>query len=137
MLETTRRSMSVHAAALSIHDLDQASARLRAQTPWQRHGQSAVTLIKEPDLRVVLLELRAGARVVEHHTAARVTIHLLRGRVRMHVGDRTLPLVAGQLVMLAADVAHDVGADDDSTVLVTLAWSPAARAGAGATGAGS
>ncbi len=108
--------------ALSVLDLDAAGARLREQAPWRVHGHAAATLVREPDLRVVLVELRAGARMQEHRTIARVSIQALRGRVHLRVGDHTVNLVAGQLLFLDGNVAHDVQADADSALLVTLAW---------------
>ena len=139
MLETTRNSLPTQRRDLSIHDLDQAGARLRAQALWHTHGQGAVTLIRQPELRVVLMELRAGARMLEHRTVAQVTIHALRGRVHLRIGDRRVSLAAGQLLVLDHDVTHDLVADEDSAVLLTLAWpgDPAPPEAPGAAGGAS
>lgn len=122
MLETTRDALPSQPRELSLHDLDEVGARLRTQAPWHTHGSSSVTLVRQPDMRVVLVALRAGSRMQEHHTTARVTIQVHHGRVRLSVGGRELSLAAGQLLMLDRGVPHDVQADDDSALLLTLAW---------------
>jgi len=106
----------------TAHDLEALGAPLREQPSWQLHGHGAVTLLRAPDLRIVLLELRAGGRLQKHRTVARVSIHALRGRVRIDLGGHTVALAAGQLVTLERNVAHDVIAEEDSSVLVTISW---------------
>lgn len=114
------------ARTLPVLDLDLAGDRLREEAPWRLHGYAAATLVRERDLRVVLIELRAGAHMPEHRTVARVTIHALRGRVRLLLADRAVTLVAGQVLVLDGNVAHDVHADVDSALLLTIAWRGAA-----------
>lgn len=109
-------------AAQPILDLDVAGARLRAQPAYRQAGHAAATLVRERDLRVVLIELGAGGCLPVHHTVARVSIQAVRGRVRLQVGGATVTLAAGQLLVLDGGVAHDVTADRDSALLLTIAW---------------
>src|SRR5262245_28206464 len=46
-------------------DLRAELAQLRAEETWLRHGHNAKTLVKEGDLRVVLMTLRCGMRIDE------------------------------------------------------------------------
>jgi quercetin dioxygenase-like cupin family protein len=94
-----------------------ASSALAAPT-----SHTAVTLVKRPDLRVVLLVLTAGARVATHRAGGSVSIHALDGRARVRVGGDSLELDAGRLVVLGANVEHDVDAIEASALLVTMAW---------------
>ena len=53
---------------------------------WQKNaGRSARTLIKYPDLRIVLVSMKAGARFKQHKTSARFAILTLAGHVRLHL----------------------------------------------------
>jgi len=122
MLQTTRAALPSRRRTTASYDLAKASDQLRALLPWRTHGQGAVTLVRQPELRVVLLELRAGVRLLEHRTVARVTVHPLRGRIRLGVREQAIDVPAGQLLVLGPDVAHDVEAIEDSTILLTLAW---------------
>jgi quercetin dioxygenase-like cupin family protein len=81
-----------------------------------------VTLVKYPDLRIVYILMRSGARMQEHHAGATISVHTLSGHVRLHLAEGTVDLPAGQLLALERDVPHDVEAVEESAVLLTIAW---------------
>lgn len=103
--------------------------RLRTGEPWGAGGRHAKTLVKADGLRVVLIALRAGARLDEHHAPGRITIQTLSGEVRVSAAGRTVGLAAGDLLSLGPALPHDVEARTDSAILLTIAW-PEGRAGA-------
>src|SRR6185369_6909074 len=71
-----------------VFDLAAEAAALKQEAPWQAHGHNAKTLIKHPDFRVVLIALKAGARMPEHQTDQCVTLQTLDGRLRVRLrGD--------------------------------------------------
>jgi quercetin dioxygenase-like cupin family protein len=96
--------------------------RLRSEPPWKRTGRNARTIVKQPDLRVVLVSMKAGTRLDEHHAPGTITIHALSGRVRVHVPASKIDLPAGRMVALAETVKHDVEAVGDSAFLLSIAW---------------
>lgn len=108
----------------AICDLPEDDQILRRGDPYHREGHAARTLVREDDLRVVLIAMRAGARLAEHTAGATVMIHALAGQLRLHVaqGDRIVQLEPGRVLVLERGVAHDVEALVDSTLLVTLGW---------------
>jgi quercetin dioxygenase-like cupin family protein len=106
-------------------DLDDEVHRL-----WQeeagRAGRIARTLVKHPDLRVVLTILKAQGRIREHTANGRLSIHAIRGQIRLHVSHagaaETIDLAAGQLLALDRNIPHDVEALVDSAFLLIVAW---------------
>ena len=97
-------------------------ARLRDEEPWRRSGRHTRTLIKDADLRVVLVALRPGARLDEHHAPGRITIHALAGRLRVGVAGQSIEVPTGHLVTLGPAIRHDVEALEESAFLLTIAW---------------
>ena len=95
--------------------------RLKAETTWS-NGQNARTLIKYDDLRVVLMALQAGARLPEHKTEGRISVHVLSGHVQLRASGRTFDLRAGGMLALDQGIPHDLEARDESAVLLTIAW---------------
>ncbi len=95
---------------------------LRSEPAFITEGHSAVTLVKYPDLRVVLLAMRAGARLGEARAEARVSVQTLRGRAMLRLPEGPLDLPAGSLVTLERGMAHDIEAHEDTAVLLTLVW---------------
>lgn len=101
-------------------------ARLRESEPWRGSGRHATTLIKDAGLRVVLIALRSGARLEEHHAPGRITIHALDGALTIRAADQAVELGPGELLTLGPGIPHDVEARLDSAILLTIAW-PAER----------
>ncbi len=100
-------------------DLDRELDLLRREDDWT-HGQNARTLVKHPDLRIVLIALEEGARIPEHRAPGRLSIQTLRGSIRMRAEGRTFTLPVGGLLTLDQGVPHDVEATEASAFLLTL-----------------
>ena len=66
--------------------------------PGSTSGQNAETLVKYDDLRIVLIALKAHARIPGHQAEARISVHT----------HQRLP--------------HDFEALEDSALLPTTAW---------------
>ncbi len=86
---------------------------------------SSTTVLKTDTLRVVLMALKAGARLHEHHADGRLVLHVLEGEIELEVGNSKPRLSAGMLVSLEAMVPHSVAAIGDAVLLLTIAWQPA------------
>lgn len=107
---------------VGVLDLSAELARLRDEEPWQRSGRHTRTLIKDADLRVILIALQPGARLEEHHAPGRITIHALDGRLRVGVAGQTIELPAGHIVTIGPAIRHEVEALEESAFLLTIAW---------------
>ncbi len=107
---------------LLTFDLAAELDRLRQEPGYQRGDHGANTLVHEADCRVVLVALKAGARIREHDAAARITVQTITGRVRLRVRDQAVELPTGHLLVLAPNLAHDVEALEESAFLLTFAW---------------
>ena len=104
--------------------------RLKGETTW-RTGQNARTLVKYDDLRVVLMAFQAGARIPEHKTEGRISVHVLSGHVQLRASGRTFTLHSGGLLAIDQGVPHSLEALDESEVLLTIAWSRRSPAAGG------
>lgn len=105
-----------------VFDLAAAERELRQVDAYVREGHAARTLVREPDLRIVLLVMKAGGRIAEHHADETASIHALGGHLRLHVQDRVVELPAGGLLVLERGLRHDVEAVLESALLLTLGW---------------
>jgi uncharacterized protein (DUF2249 family)/quercetin dioxygenase-like cupin family protein len=87
---------------------------------------NSLVLVKEPDMRLVLLCLRAGQKVPEHSAAGGITVQAIAGRVTFYEGDEACEMSAGTLVRLDAGRPHRVEAHTDAALLVTMVKTPRA-----------
>jgi quercetin dioxygenase-like cupin family protein len=100
-------------------ELDQ----LHRDESWlQTTGRSSKTLVKYPDIRIVLIAMKANTRMQEHTAASRISVHSLHGHIRLHLPERVVDLPAGHLLVLDQCVPHDVEATEESDFLLTLSW---------------
>lgn len=107
-------------------DLSAEIDRLKAETIWSS-GHNARTLVKYDDLRIVLIVLHANARIAEHKSEGRISIHVVSGHLQVTAAGRTFRLRTGGLLTLDQDVPHDVEALDESAFLLTIAWAGAPK----------
>jgi quercetin dioxygenase-like cupin family protein len=109
-------------------DLASELNQLHRDESWlQTTGRSSKTLVKHPDLRIVLIAMKANTRMHEHTAAARISVHSLNGHIQLHLPERTVELPAGHLLVLDQCLPHDVEALEDSAFLLTLSWPPEAE----------
>jgi quercetin dioxygenase-like cupin family protein len=127
-LRPAREPHPVTGTALTFNLAAEAEHLMR-EPSWNAHGHNAKTLVKHPDFRVVLIALRAGARMPEHKTDHCVTIHALEGKLRLHLPGSTIDLARGELLALEQTVLHDIEAVADSVFVLSLGWSKGAPAG--------
>lgn len=103
-------------------DLTATVTELRTASAYLRDGHTARTLLREGDLRVVLVAMSAGARIAEHRAKATGSVQALTGHVRLRLPDGLADVTAGQLLVLERGVSHDVEAVVDSAFVLTLGW---------------
>src|SRR5579872_1363599 len=82
-------------------DLASELDQLHRDESWvQTTGRSSKTLVKYPDLRIVLIAMKANTRMHEHTAAARISVHSLNGHIRLHLPERVVDLPSGHLLTL-------------------------------------
>jgi quercetin dioxygenase-like cupin family protein len=108
------------AAPVLTFDLSAELDELRRQPSYQNGAPTGRTLVKEPDLRIVLMVLKSGGRLEEHRASGPLSVQALEGRLRLRLPDGSAELSAGQLLALEPDIRHDVEAIEDCAFLLTI-----------------
>lgn len=115
--ETTERSLDRPVMTL---DLPAILGNMKNEATWRTAKRNAMTLVKQPILRVVLVALQAGAEIGAHQTEGPITVQAMEGRLAIHVDAEQFVLSAGQLLVLAPGLRHTMRAQEDSAFLLTL-----------------
>ena len=116
--QTTERSLD---REVMTFDLPAILGSMKQEHSWRTANRNAMTLVKQPVFRVVLVALRAGAEVTDHDTEGPITVQALEGRLAIHAGGTDVVLGPGQLLVLRPGRRHAMRAEDDSAFLLTLA----------------
>jgi quercetin dioxygenase-like cupin family protein len=108
------------AGPLLSSDVAAELARLRAEESFRGGDRNARTLVAEPELRVVLAALMAGARRRGHRAPGPITIQAVEWWLRIGASGETIELGAGQMLALDRDVPHDIEALEEGAFLPTI-----------------
>jgi quercetin dioxygenase-like cupin family protein len=113
-----------HLADRLLHfNLSDELCRLREEDSWTRgSGRSSRTLAKYPDFRIVLVLMKPGSEMKEHHADGRISIQSIQGRVRLQLPEQAVELSGGELMCLESGIHHDVKAIEESAFLITVSW---------------
>ena len=103
-------------------DLAAETDQLRQEEPWKSTSRNAKTLVKYPDLRIVLIAMKSGTRREGHKADGSISIQALTGKLRLHLPERTVELPAGRLLTLERAVPHEVEAAEESSFLLSISW---------------
>lgn len=88
-------------------------------------GHSARTIAKQGSLRLTLIAVAAGGHVRTHRAGSPVSVQVLKGNARMHVEGRDYHLETGDLLVLGADIEHDVSSEGGGLLLLSVAQNTA------------
>ena len=116
------------AGAYLRFDLPVEVEQLHAEPSWEGEDRNAITLVKEGDLRVILMALRADAHINTHHTDGFTSIQVIEGQLRIGIAGESHDFGTGELVVLGRAVAHEVLALQDAAFLLTIALPTASTA---------
>ena len=98
--------------------------KLRNSPSWQQSaGRSSETLVKYADFRIVLVLMKQGSHMNDHHTDGPISIHCLQGRIHLHLPNgQGVELKPEGILALDRGVKHDVEALEESAFLLTISW---------------
>lgn len=100
--------------------IDKETDVLKKETAWTDGDRNAVTLQKNPKLRVVLISLRKRATLKEHKVEGPITLLVISGKISFIVGNDKINAGANDLIVLEKTIPHDVKALEDSVFILTV-----------------
>jgi quercetin dioxygenase-like cupin family protein len=87
--------------------------------------QNPRVLFSSPECRLVVLDLRSGETMGDHHVRERAIVQVISGRVSIEAGGETVECDAGTLVVFDPGERHALHGLDDARLLLILAPWPA------------
>jgi quercetin dioxygenase-like cupin family protein len=116
--QTAERSLD---RQVMTFDLPAILGNMKQEPTWRTARRNAMTLVKQPIFRVVLVALQAGAEIGAHENEGPITVQALEGRLTIRASRDEVVLDVGQLLVLRPGLLHTIHAQDDSAFLLTLA----------------
>lgn len=100
------------------------AASLRAERAFVEGDRNARTLAKDAWFRLTLVALRPQATFEEADQRGVLALQVLEGEIELAVDERTLPVVAGELVVIGAGQPWRARSTSEALLLIHLAWPP-------------
>ena len=112
------------AAPQHQYDLSAVAAKLQQEPDAGESGRRQETLYKHGTTTVSLFIFGHLTRLPPHRANGVVTIHVLAGHLQVTAEGQAHDLHAGNLLILAPKVQHDVVAREESRMLLTVNLEP-------------
>lgn len=109
----------INAPALAIR-IDEIIRELKMEPEWRFGREDGRTLAKYPHMRVVLTALRKGASMHEHRVEGPFSLFVIEGTVTVIADKKKCRLKKNGLFTMRKAVLHDVRADANSVLLLTI-----------------
>ncbi len=94
-------------------------------------GKEIKVVIDTPHVKIATITLRGGTVLEEHSAPMPVTISALQGSGTVKMGDKSEPVNAGHMVVLAPNVAHSVVPEGKTDLILLVHHMKPAPAGRG------
>jgi len=101
-------------------DLKDVADRLRVEPGAGEDGHRQESLYSFGGYTAALFVFGKFTRLREHKAKGVVSIHVLKGLMKVTAGDEVHEMHGGQILMLAPGVLHSLAALDESEVLVSV-----------------
>ncbi|MDA8377570.1 MAG: cupin domain-containing protein [Planctomycetia bacterium] len=102
----------------TLVNLRAVAAALRSERNTGEGGHRQETVFKQGHLTVALFVFDRFSHLPEHVAEGIVTMHVLKGWMKISVGDVEHTLKAGQILIVNSGIRHALKAEEESEVLV-------------------
>lgn len=96
-------------------DLWRETNELKLEKAWRLHGRNAKTLAKRSDGTLILEIVSTGKLVMPHQVPSSIQVHVVAGRLCVHLLDREVDLSAGHSIWLEPNLPYGIEALEDSS----------------------
>ncbi|MEO8098556.1 MAG: hypothetical protein ABI811_12710 [Acidobacteriota bacterium] len=111
------RILSGPAIAFSI---EEELHELRREPEWISGTRNSVTVVKTPNLSIVLTAIKKGAFLCGHEVEGPVTLQVISGAIKFSVAGEPRTLATGTVIALDKAISHEIEALQDSDLLLTI-----------------
>jgi quercetin dioxygenase-like cupin family protein len=115
----TAKERRIDAPVLALN-VDAEVRRLKTEPEWESGTENGITLVKYPHMRIVLVALRKGKNMHEHKVEGPMSLFVVSGTVVLTAGKSKHRLNARDMVTLRKTIPHDVHAETDSVIMLTI-----------------
>ena len=114
------RHRRLNQALVHVFSARELGGALQDEPEYQRSGHTGLTLMKTPELRVVIETAEAGTVLARHAIHGPATLYLVEGEIEIDTHDGRYSAGAGDMVVLPRDEVREILARKRSVFLLAL-----------------
>lgn len=103
------------------------TASLTKELEYNDNKPAVKVMLDTDSSREIRIAMRKGQVMKEHKTPFPIIVEIFEGRITFGLDGKSHDLVKGDLIYLEGNVPHDLMAEEDSTVRLTLSKSDTAE----------
>ncbi|MGT2928935.1 cupin domain-containing protein [Streptococcus dentasini] len=93
---------------------------LSKEVPIAEEQILSKTLVQRPDLGMTLFSLDKGQEIGRHSSPGDALVQVLSGKVTITIADKNFELIAGQSILMPAEIPHALFAKEAFQMLLTV-----------------
>lgn len=105
---------------LLAFDLPSLTKQILKEKTWKKSDRNAITVFKTDGMRIVLIAMHKGAKMIKHVVNGMISIQVLQGKIQFDTDNRSEELGEGQMLALHESIPHSVLAKKKTVFLLTL-----------------
>jgi quercetin dioxygenase-like cupin family protein len=109
---------------IRVFDLNMEALDIALSARREHPEHTGRTIARLDTLRLTLMSLKSGATIKQHKTEHEISIQTVSGHVVLHTTLGQIELPAGSVAVLERYAPHDIVAQGDSSILITVCMSP-------------
>jgi quercetin dioxygenase-like cupin family protein len=120
MPDTTHIPAGDFPSKAPVHHLDLEAEAHKLLEKLPGHRRQTRNLAREAGVSVLMMAMETGDILKDHATDGVVTVQLLSGRAVLASENQRVDLLKGHLSVLQPGVRHDLTAEEQSVLLLTI-----------------
>ena len=100
-------------------DIAPVATEMRGEAGYEHGGHTVRPLVREADLRVMLLVMKAGSVIKEHSSKETASVYTVSGHIRVNLPTGVVDVPSGRLLVLERGLRHSVEAVEESAFLLS------------------
>jgi quercetin dioxygenase-like cupin family protein len=113
---------------IRVFDLASESRDVALSGSREHPEHTGRTIARLETLRLTLMSLKSGASIKRHQSEHEISIQTVSGHVVLHTTLGRIELPSGGVAVLQRSTPHEIVAQGDSAILITVSMSPVGAA---------
>lgn len=120
MPETTKAPKGQYPQSKPVHHLDLEAEADRLLVQLANHEQQGQNVAREGGVSLIMMAMESGDSIKEHSTPGTTSVQVIRGHATLQAEGQSVSLRPGELLLFQPGVRHDISAEEQSVVLLTI-----------------